>query len=77
MFTEWVAHLYHEALDDAVNDVAIIVAISTVHTEVLHCLWTPVNNTRVGGHVNTAYKEKIMKSVIFMHSTFSSCVVTC
>ena len=42
VLTERVSGLYHERLDDAVEDVAVVVAVPGVHAEVLHRLRTLV-----------------------------------
>ena len=41
-----VASLYHEALDDPVEQMAVVVAIATVHAEVLNSFRTPTKHTR-------------------------------
>jgi ferredoxin-fold anticodon binding domain-containing protein len=38
--TSRISRLYHEALDYPVEDVAVVVTVLAVDTEVLHCLGT-------------------------------------
>lgn len=40
--TIWVSCLYHKALDDSVEYVAIIITILAMYTEIFNCLRTPV-----------------------------------
>jgi len=57
--TSGVSSLNHKLFDDTMKDVTIIVAITTVHTKVLHSLRTPkdVNtllNSKEGTNILTA-----------------------
>jgi hypothetical protein len=38
--TIWITSLYHEALDDSVEDLVVVVAIFCVGNKVLYCLGT-------------------------------------
>ena len=39
--TQWIAGLDHELFDDTVKYVTIVITISTVNDEILHCLRAP------------------------------------
>lgn len=45
--TSGVSSLNHKLLDDTMKDVTIVVAITTVYTEVLHCLRAPNMYTQI------------------------------
>jgi len=36
--------LYHEAFDNTVKYVPVVITIATVNAEILHGLWTSTNN---------------------------------
>ena len=52
-----VPRLYHELLDDPVEDVSIVIALTAMYTEVLHCLWAAAN--KVQKHFITTYMYSI------------------
>lgn len=38
--TERISRLNHESFDDTMDEISVVVTVSTVNAEILHCLWT-------------------------------------